>query len=545
MVDPDDVTTAAERAAYAAPDEATEPSPASAAAPPAPDAAASPFPEAPPADPSPGAAVPAAPAPQGPGFLETLPWWLVPAILLGVPLLVGLAVQVQHDAYDAFVWKYYWGPIKADAQNVSTLVHDGVAAHSGYNVVNTASWAILLGLCIVGIAQMLARYRTPMDDKLILAATAWVVVGSVAHALEDTGLFSGWLQYLFITPPIYLLFGSFGIASFLVGQWMKRAEAVGGPHAALRILWIVHAILVLAWTALWMKDWPDIVVYVNPLWVAGFAVVSFAVARQLVLKRGVDPSLLTLVLSLGAYLLVGAYVLTYIVDPWNSLGGGGMPSAAILAPALALAGVLLVLALARKAPGAILGLLLVGGALLGGIVIVALYNVLVARLGLPLPPLSGLAVLAAAPALGIAVGFRIWAKHKGQGEALRVQAAVAYLLPINLLIVFAQLVDGFATALGIDLNGYREKQVLSGKVIDGFRSFSQDIGWGFGSAYPTFLAFVPVKFLVSLGVVYAIDMQSKDDVGRHPTLIGLVKFAIIMVGIGPGVRDFTRLALGV
>ena len=486
--------------------------------------------------------------------------WAVPAILLAVPLLIGLAVQVDDSVYDDFVWKYYWGPIKADAENVGSLTHDGVEAHSGYNLVNTLSWAVLLGLCIFGIAQMLVRFRTPMDDKLIVAATAWVVVGSAAHVLEDAGLFSGWLQYLFITPPIYLLFGAFGILAFLVGQWMKKAEAVGGVHAALRLLWILHAILVLVWTGLWMKDWPNIVVYVNPLWVAGFAVVNFFLARHFVLRSGkVDPALLTLLLSAGTYLLVAAYIVSYVNDPWSTPSDNAMPSSAIVAPVLAAAVAGLVFLLARKAPKAILGILLAGAAILVGVLVLAAWNVvLIDRLGLPLPGLRGLQAAAAVLVVALGAGWRIMeSTKKTAGPGLKSTVAAAYALGINLLIVFAQMLDAFATSLGIDLANYREKHVLSRHVIDAMCRFSGadvvdnhcapagDEWFHLGATYPTFLAFAPVKLIVSLLVIYAIDVQSKDDPGRNPTLIGLVKFAIIMVGIGPGVRDFTRLSLGV
>jgi uncharacterized membrane protein len=155
------------------------------------------------------------------------------------------------------------------------------------------------------------------------------------------------------------------------------------------------------------------------------------------------------------------------------------------------------------------------------------------------------------------IGFRLWTGLKPMLGPVTTQVGVAYALAINLLLVFGQMVDAFATSIGIDLAGYREKHVLSAEVINGMCRFSGgsvvddhcfasgDEWFTFGATYPTFLAFAPVKLLVSLLVIYAIDIQSRDDSERHPTLIGLVKFAIIMVGIGPGVRDFTRLSLGV
>ncbi len=427
--------------------------------------------------PVPEAAKPETPKPS---LLGRLPGWAVPAVLVGVPLLVWLATLVEPTLYRDFVWKYYWGPIKADASGQMTLYFDGVAAHSGYNVVNTLTWAALLGTCIVGLAQMLRRLKSPMDDRLILGATAWVVTGSVFHVVEDVDTFQTPLQYLFITPPIYLLFGAFGIASLFVGHYLKAVAEKAGVERALAKLWFLHVVLVILWLAFWLKPWGQITAYVNPAWVAAFAAVNFLVTRVVVLRMGrVDPSTLTLTLALGAFLLSMAYVVSFELDPWSP-SGEGMPLSFLYAPALAGAVALAVFLVARarnaKKPG-------------------------------PIP--------------------------------------AAYLAPINLLLVFSQAVDGFATALGIDVAGYTEKHVLSAKVIDAMRDASTSAGFDFGATYPTFLAFVPLKILVSLLVVYVIDISSKEDKARHPTLIGLVKFAIIMVGIGPGVRDFTRLSLGV
>jgi uncharacterized membrane protein len=517
----------------------------------APSAALDP-PAASPAD----ASTPAA-SPPGAGFFERLPWWTVPALLIGIPVLFAIIARIVPGFYDHVVWPYYWGPIKADAMNCAFLsdLHPnecassssaGILAHSGYNVVNTLTWAALLGVCILGLAQMLNAFGTPMDDKLILGATAWVVVGSVTHVLEDTGLLLPPLQYFFITPPIYLVFGAFGVTSFLVGQWMRRVAERSGLHAALRLLWVLHIVLVLLWTALWLKGWGQVAHYVNPVWVAAFAGVDFLVARAIVLRQGkVDPSLMTSVLSLGTYLLVGAYIVTYLRHPWSTAPGDGMPYAFVFAPVLAAVVAALVWLAARTVPKVLLAIDLVGFAALVGLVVVVVALRLDSTLDLGLGWLHGAVAIALLLVVAAAVATRAVLKLRGGIPALTTQAAWAYALAINVLLVFSQMLDGFATALGIDLRGYTEKHVLSAGVIDGFRSFAESIHWGFGAHYPTFLGFAPIKLVVSLLVIYAIDVHSQEDARRHPTLIGLVKFAIIMVGIGPGVRDFTRLSLGV
>ncbi len=417
-------------------------------------------------------------------LLDRLPWYTAPALLIGIPLLLGIVVGIDNAAgeplhvYDKLVWQYYWGPIKADAENYDSLTHDGIRAQSGYNIFNTLSWAALLGLCILGAAQMLRRYNEPMRQRVVIGATAWVVTGSVAHVLEDAGLFATPLQYFFITPIIYLVFAAFGILAYVMGMELGRLAERTTLNQGLRLLWISHVALVLLYTAFWLKPWDQITHYVNPLWVAGFAAVTFLLARARALHVGrIDGGDTVLILSLGWFLLTIAYAISFVRDPWTRVADNAMPSALFWAPALAGALVLLVVFACLMIPRAL--------------------------------------------------------------------ADNVFMRPVNLLLVFSQGLDGFATALGIDMAGYEEKHVLSARVIDSFRDFAVGHGWEFGATYPTFLAFVPLKFALSLLVVAAIDIYSKDDARDRPALIGLVKFSIIMVGMGPGVRDFVRLALGV
>jgi uncharacterized membrane protein len=502
---------------------------------------------------TPATPVPGGAADREPGMLDSLPLWTVPALLVGIPLLFALVGQLVPSFYDEVIWQYYWGPIKADAENVARLTHDGVVAHSGYNVVNTLSWAVLLGLCILGIAQMLRRFRTPMDARLIIAATSWVVVGSAAHVLEDTGLFATPLQYLFITPPIYLLFGAFGVGAFLIAQGLKRVAERHDLHQALRLLWVVHMALVILWLGFWLSDWDQITVYVNPLWVALIAVASFFTVRHFILRRGaVDPTELCLTLSLGTYLLVAAYIVSFLNDPWMEPSDDAIPSSAILAPLLALAVMVAVWKAPRKA---ILAVLFVGGSIAAGVAALYVLKLLLGgivgdRLGIELGTrmADNLGGWRGGAVIAIAAGYvawRWWQSLKPRLAQVLADMDPAYGWGINLLIVFGQMTDAFATSFGIDLGGYDEKHVLSAGIIDEFRDFSLRVGFDFGAQYPTFIAFVAVKLLVSLLVIFAIDVYSKDDAKTSPTLIGLVKFAIIMVGIGPGVRDFIRLSLGV
>jgi len=119
---------------------------------------------------------------------------------------IAIAIAFPHAIYDQFIWKYFWGPIVADAMGVYSVEHNGIRALSGYNVVNTATYAILT------IAALYAAYRQlegKADEKtlkkFIFAIFPLIIYGSVARVLEDSGLFQSlYLQALFITPLIYI-----------------------------------------------------------------------------------------------------------------------------------------------------------------------------------------------------------------------------------------------------------------------------------------------------------------------------------------------------
>lgn len=485
------------------------------------------------------------------GLVRRLPWFTAPALLLGIPALLWILVLVAPETfYDQFVWKYYWGPIKADAAG-STLTHNGVSVSGGYNLVNTLTWAALMGVCILGATQLLDALRVRMNNTVVFGATLWVIAGSIWHVLEDTDLLRPGLQYFFITPPIYLLFAAFGILSLLVGVYMHRVAAAtgdGGLDRALQKLWAILTLGVLVYVLAWVSKWGQVVAFVHPVHVALFAVLTYFIVRLRVVQTGrVEPRELILLLAIFPLLIGLDYVSLFVSDPWPNARGlphntsDGLAWSFAAAPALAAAAV----AIVRWSPARIVtGFLVAGGSFVAGVLgALAIENV-AARLGITAFESGALqAILLFGIALAVGVA---WTRNlRGEFSSVASEFGAALRSPINLVLIFSQMLDGFATALGLDLAGYSEKHVLSAFIIDQFRDFASAIGWTFGAEHPTFLAFVPVKLVVSLAVVYAIDVYSKEDAARSPTLIGFVKFAIIMVGIGPGVRDFVRLSLGV
>jgi uncharacterized membrane protein len=131
------------------------------------------------------------------------------------------------QAVQDFVYKYYIIPIITDV---------------GYNPVNTITWAIILGICIFGVLKLLEKIKVEADWEFIKVIIPYVVAGSILRVFEDADMFVPPIQYLFITPPIYilmfvitvsLLFLSIKLRDLgVVDDWKKAFGAAG-------ILWAV------------------------------------------------------------------------------------------------------------------------------------------------------------------------------------------------------------------------------------------------------------------------------------------------------------------
>ncbi len=94
------------------------------------------------------------------------------------------------DALRRFIETYYIYPI----------THD-----TGYNPVNTITWALLLVLCVFLTLKLLKKLDVKIDHRFIAAVSPYIIVGASLRVIEDAELVSPPLSYLLITPLIYFL----------------------------------------------------------------------------------------------------------------------------------------------------------------------------------------------------------------------------------------------------------------------------------------------------------------------------------------------------
>jgi uncharacterized membrane protein len=151
---------------------------------------------------------------------NTAIFYLYIIIAVMVLIIAGL-VLAPSIFYDQWIWKYYWGPIVADASD-GVAIHNGVTAREGYTIVSEITYGIFLIIALYAIYQLLKKLKITVDWRFALALMPYIVFGPVSRVLEDTNYFDEPIEYWFITPLIYLQITIFAILFLLLGYYLER-----------------------------------------------------------------------------------------------------------------------------------------------------------------------------------------------------------------------------------------------------------------------------------------------------------------------------------
>ena len=152
------------------------------------------------------------------------------------------------------------------SQFISTYYIDPILYDEGYNIFNTITWALVLGVCIFGVMKLLNRMKVIIDDKFILS---FVLAGSSLRVIRDAGFFKSPIQHLFVTPNIYFAVFAVTVLCLAVSKWMQRTGKVEDyrtAFAALGILWTGVNVVILLYIE-------DIVQPTVPILIVGAATV--------------------------------------------------------------------------------------------------------------------------------------------------------------------------------------------------------------------------------------------------------------------------------
>ena len=89
---------------------------------------------------------------------------------------------------------------------------DPVTYGTGYNFVNSTTYALLFICAIYLIFLFLKKTKTSIDKKLMIAIFPYIILGSLMRVLEDAKIVT---NYILVTPMIWTIF-LFGIFFLLV-----------------------------------------------------------------------------------------------------------------------------------------------------------------------------------------------------------------------------------------------------------------------------------------------------------------------------------------
>jgi uncharacterized membrane protein len=147
---------------------------------------------------------------------------VVMCLLLGViVVIIGGCLLVPTLFYDQWIWKYYWGPVVADASGHIVSWH-GVVAQEGYTLISEITYGILLVGALYGLYKLLKKLDITIDWYFCLALLPYILFGPVTRVLEDTTYFTIPSVYWFISPLIYVQTTVYVLVFLLLGYFLIK-----------------------------------------------------------------------------------------------------------------------------------------------------------------------------------------------------------------------------------------------------------------------------------------------------------------------------------
>jgi uncharacterized membrane protein len=93
---------------------------------------------------------------------------------------------------------------------------------SGYNIVNTLAYALILIFAIFFVYKILNKLKIKIDGKFVLALLPWVLLGSILRVLEDYKHIS----YFLISPLIYITIFSITFSFLLFSLFLEKKTKI-------------------------------------------------------------------------------------------------------------------------------------------------------------------------------------------------------------------------------------------------------------------------------------------------------------------------------
>jgi len=196
----------------------------------------------------------------------------VGTFVAAVAALVTGAVVFTEQVYYGFIWRYFWGPVAADAEGAECaaylrdsgeVVYDPAAgcsavsnayvAEPGYTTVSTLGYMVILVFMLGGLYLLLKRFDLRPYSEFFFAVVPFMLFGGALRAVEDSFVAAQRAgvdpavdfpaSAALISPFIYFTVFFIALGAFLVAKYLERTEAADTYHYPLAVMGAVSLTL--------------------------------------------------------------------------------------------------------------------------------------------------------------------------------------------------------------------------------------------------------------------------------------------------------------
>ena len=236
------------------------------------------------------------------------------ALCLGIFLGILACIIVGYllaptIVYDQWIWKYYWGPVVADASGHSVSYH-GVDAQEGYTLISELTYGIILVFALFGLYKLLKKLDVQIDWYFCLALLPYILFGPVTRVLEDTNFFVEPYVYWFISPLIYFQTTFYVLIFLLIGYYLKKKSR--SQRKTLSMLFLLFLCIDGAYTLLWILNIRFGVTNIEPVYFLGLSLLAFLPFLYRFFRKQTI-TINTIVFSGGLLILIPCF---YLIARW-------------------------------------------------------------------------------------------------------------------------------------------------------------------------------------------------------------------------------------
>jgi len=346
---------------------------------------------------------------------------------------------------------------------------ESTSSHPGYNLYSTIGYSILLASAVYVIYKWMEREGINYDGKYLFATIPYIILGSLWRVLEDSWLFRYPGNVYFIAPVIYVVVGLLAIF-YLFISYVSRNRPLLSLSVGMAFF-IVLPLLLFSDSRVSYHFYIPLVVAVPVVYLYFKNVFSgegIHFPNGYLLK--IDTSVWRFfVFGIGWILLTLYFYFRWMIHTWSdNVSGREWTFPAIISIAI----------------------------------LITLVYYIVSRI----------------------YYSRIKDSLDGGSWISNIRK------PSDIMMIFAQYLDGTATFFGIQFFSYSEKHVLPGFMMSNT-----------GSAWVMFM----LKTIVIILILYLIEGPYRTELEKHPVLLNILKLAVIVLGLATGTRDCLRISMGV